>query len=53
MRHMLMGSMHGGMAGFMLFGLVRRMAMRLVMLGLVVAVVVLWVRLRQERRARW
>lgn len=52
MRHMLMASMHGGMGGFMIYGMIRRAVMKLVMVGLVVLVVVLWLRLRQERMRR-
>ena len=48
MRHMLIGGMHGGMAGMMLAGMVRRLATKLIIGGLLVAVVVLWV--RQRRR---
>ena len=52
MRHMLMASMHGGMGGLLIYGMIRRMVMKLVMLGLVILVVVLWLRLRQERMRR-
>ena len=52
MRNMLMASMHGGMGGFMIYGMIRRTAMKAVMLGLVILVAVLWLRLRQERLRR-
>lgn len=56
MRHMLMGGMHGGMAGFMLMGMLRRTVTKLLLAGLLIVVVVLWFRLRQERarnRGEW
>ena len=46
---MMMASMHGGMGALMIYGMIRRTVMKLVMLGLVILVVVLWLRLRQER----
>jgi hypothetical protein len=58
MRHLLMGhGMRGGMMahgfmGFLVFHMLRRLAMRLLLLGLVVAVVVFWLRSRQPRAPR-
>ena len=52
MRHMLMASMHHGVGGFMIYGMIRRMVMKLLMLGLVILVVVLWLRLRRQERMR-
>ena len=48
---MMMMAMHGaGMGGgFIMMGMIRRTVMKLLLLGLVVLVVVLWFRLRQER----
>ena len=48
MRHLLMGGMHGGMGGMMLAGLARRLATKVIIGVLLLAVVVLW--LRQHRR---
>jgi hypothetical protein len=52
MRHLLMGGygMHGGMMGFMAMHLLRRMVMKLVLLGLVGLVIVLWLRGWRVRR---
>ena len=41
--------MHGGMAGFMLFGMLRRLIMKLVIMVLLVAVVVLFIKWQRER----
>ena len=52
MRHAMMMAMHGGHhmgAGFMMMGMVRRMIMKAMLVGLVIAVAVLWFRLRQQR----
>jgi hypothetical protein len=54
MRHMMMMAMHGhGGGGMMVFGMVRRVAMKLLIVGLVVVVGVLWFRLRQARNQGW
>jgi hypothetical protein len=49
MRHLLMGhGMHGGMMGFMAMHLLRRMMMKLVLIGVVAVGVLLWLRSRQN-----
>ena len=50
MRHMMMGGMGGGMMGFMLFGMIRRIITTLMIIGLLGAVFVLWTKLQQERQ---
>ena len=54
MRHAMMMAMHGGHigAGFMMMGMLRRLVMKAMLIGLVIAVAVLWFRLRQERARR-
>ena len=47
MRHLMMGGMHGGLGGMMLAGLAHRLATKLVIAVLLVAVVVLWLRHRR------
>jgi hypothetical protein len=47
---MMMGGMGGGMMGFMLFGMIRRIITTLMIIGLLGAVFVLWTKLQQERQ---